>query len=169
MKCSYNTLLSTARRKGCPANQGFTLIELLVSVIIIGVLAAIALPNLLTQVGKARDTELRNTVGTITRAQHAYHFETRAFTNNMADLGVTISTQYQTTPGLGTDTTTYATVRTNAPGATTNATRAFASRLEYNTIVADYDSIFCSSLLPANNMPAPVDTANCPSGSTQVR
>ncbi|MGL4884096.1 MAG: type IV pilin protein, partial [Waterburya sp.] len=38
-------------------NQGFTLIELLVVTIMVGVLAAISLPNLLAQIGKARETE----------------------------------------------------------------------------------------------------------------
>ena len=70
-------LLQNLRNK--KGNKGFTLIELLVVVIIIGVLAAIALPNLLGQVAKGRQAEARNTMGTINRTQQAYRLEFGTF------------------------------------------------------------------------------------------
>lgn len=74
--------------------EGFTLIELLVVIIIIGVLAAIALPSLLNQVSKGRQAESQQNVGALDRAQQAYYLENaNSFTTNLGDLALGIKSQ----------------------------------------------------------------------------
>ncbi|AFY50913.1 prepilin-type N-terminal cleavage/methylation domain-containing protein [Nostoc sp. PCC 7524] len=72
--------------------EGFTLIELLVVVIIIGVLAAIALPSLLGQVNKAKQSEARNYTGTVNRSQQAFFLEYQRFATDLSELQVGIRT-----------------------------------------------------------------------------
>lgn len=69
-------------------NAGFTLIELLVTIAIIGILAAIALPNFTNQVNKARQTEAILSLNACQKKQTAYYIEKLKFTDSLDMLGV---------------------------------------------------------------------------------
>ena len=68
-------------------SQGFTLIELMIVVAIIGILAAIAIPNFLTYQCKSRQTEAKVNLGGIGTANEAYYAEYDTYANTTAKIG----------------------------------------------------------------------------------
>lgn len=79
--------------------KGFTLIELMIVVAIIGILAAIAIPNFLNYQCKAKQTEAKTSLGNVRMAEEAYYAEYDTYSSTLADIGFAVkgNTEYAIT------------------------------------------------------------------------
>jgi type IV pilus assembly protein PilA len=68
-------------------DAGFTLVEILVVILIIGILAAVAIPSFLNQQGKGHDAEAKAAAATAARAFEACRTDTSNGTYANCDLG----------------------------------------------------------------------------------
>lgn len=81
------------------SNKAFTLIELLVVVLIIGILAAVALPQYKVAVTKSRFSSLKAVTKSLANAEEMYYLANGTYTNDMGalsiDIGGTVTSKSQ--------------------------------------------------------------------------
>jgi len=75
-----------AIRKRINDERGFTLIELLVVILIIGILAAIAIPSFLSQKDKAGDAAAKSFARNMQTAEETYYTDNNTYTATLSDL-----------------------------------------------------------------------------------
>ncbi|MFA5388248.1 MAG: type IV pilin protein [Candidatus Omnitrophota bacterium] len=74
--------------------KGFTLVEVLIVVIIIGILASIGIPQFAASIEKAKGGEARAGLGHIQTGEKVYFAENEFYTNNSADLDITLTQKF---------------------------------------------------------------------------
>jgi len=71
-------------------SKGFTLVELMIVVVIIGILAALAIPRFMSSTVKAKQSEAKQLIKQVFTLENAYRQEYDTYTSNTLSLGFTV-------------------------------------------------------------------------------
>ncbi len=96
--------------------KGFTLVEVLIVVIIIGILAAIGIPQFASSIEKAKGGEARAGLGHTQTGEKVYFAENEYYTSNLSDLDITLTQRYWAFSISTPSSTTYTVTATRSGG-----------------------------------------------------
>ncbi len=141
----YQKMISSFKNSAAGKAGGFTLIELLVVVLIIGILAAIALPQYEKAVERSRAAEALTMVSSIAKAQEIYKMTTGNYTTDMSVLDIEVPGTDVTANGYGRKETKLFQYGSYSPSYTNSV--AIAKRLpvdsKYSIVALDDGTVVC--------------------------
>jgi prepilin-type N-terminal cleavage/methylation domain-containing protein len=152
-------------------SSGFTLLELMITMIIIGILAAIAYPNFIRQSGKARESEVKFAVGSVNRAQQAYHWERKQFAQGATDdeslilLNLNLPRNYYSDLNIVANSNN-ATIAPDNVGYDSFQLRPYAGGMFANA--GNYSQVICQSSAVGENITPPSTPYDCGTNATIV-
>ena len=138
------------------SESGFTLLELIVVMLMATILSLTAYPQVMGQVGKARETEAKQTLSALGQGQQAYFFEKANFANQLdqLDVGIGDSTYYQyTEPTIGSLSSPAVKHKATPLNAAVNNTRNYELGVYYNN--GSFTLLLCQSLTHSSTAEAP--------------
>jgi prepilin-type N-terminal cleavage/methylation domain-containing protein len=81
-------------------NKGFTLIELMIVVAIIGILAAIAIPQFSSYRQRAQDSAAKSTLKNLATAQEDYYVQNETYAHALTGAGSVEDSGYESDPNV---------------------------------------------------------------------